>query len=440
MIAAPAAILLLVLAPQGDVFDQLDKNADGRIDQSELPSNGGLIRRVLLGKDANGDGVITRNEFLGKVKLAGTPSPKPGDMRLRPLDKASTPVTPADKQPSGPPSTFDRLDRNGDGVLALDELPEAQRQIFARLFRGRERLSREQFAEILKPNKPANPKTKAQPLFAMLDKDANGVVSRAEIDKALADPKLIKASGLDVDVFQSALRTSKQAQFTEVELNDLLMPILFGRELRQYDRNGDGLINLTEVPTRFRGGIARLLKVGNLSQREPVAITKYVELFKAARGAAIKDSTAPPKKLDNIPAAFKILDENRDGIITPDELSDIAQRLQRLDANLDGGLSLDEFVGDPNAAKPQSVGDRRFPVPRTGSAPKKLDSQSDVDAFVSNFFAQFDKDSNGKLTKKEAPGKMQERFKDMDLDLDGAISRSEMAEAIINARKSGVAP
>ena len=61
------------------LFNQLDRNADGQLTANELPNLNILppqIRAVLQAADKNGDGAISREEFVGS--FPGRPGPGPG--------------------------------------------------------------------------------------------------------------------------------------------------------------------------------------------------------------------------------------------------------------------------------------------------------------------------------------------------------------------------
>lgn len=80
-------------------FSRLDRDGDGALSVREWGAGNELFAAV----DRNGDRVISRREFLGLEYDA--PAAEPGQ---------------------DPDDRFDRLDRNGDGVVAMDEWPRSQ--------------------------------------------------------------------------------------------------------------------------------------------------------------------------------------------------------------------------------------------------------------------------------------------------------------------------
>ncbi len=430
-IAFAVALLSCLICPvQEDLFDQLDKNADGRIGPGELPLKGGPVYQVLIRRDMNQDGVITRNEFLGRDPAP----PIPGPVK-----------TPDKSEPSKPRSTFDRLDIDGDGVLRLTEIPKAQRERFARLFGTRTEVTREEFAKVM-PQKPGNSAGEGT-LFSILDRDRNGVVTRVEINAAEENSQLM--SGSETRAVVAALKKSERNEFNKNELDDYLLPVFFGIQLKRFDRDGDGKIALGEVPARLRPGLSELLERAGRSKTEPLAVETYGKLWANRVRAARSAPVAPPTKLDNVPAAFQVLDENHDGFITADELTDIQARLQLLDIDRDGGLSVAEFIGDlsrmnggaatprpqPGAPTPPKPSQ---PVVKQNSPPRPATTNEENDArdLAKAIFGQFDKDTNNKLGKDEAPSFVMKRFGEMDINGDGAVSRAEMIESLIKARRA----
>ena len=93
------------LPDAAQLFARADKNKDGKLTKDELP---GPLAERLMKADADGDGALTKAELEEARKKAGA-RPRPDAGGRGGFD---------------PAQMFKRLDRNGDGKVGVDELPE----------------------------------------------------------------------------------------------------------------------------------------------------------------------------------------------------------------------------------------------------------------------------------------------------------------------------
>ena len=171
-----------------DLFQTLDANGDGKLVASEIgEAQQNAFKRLLRVGDADGNGELTKDEYLNGLK-----STKPG-------------TTDPQKADAGPPRgqkpgmdvdrLFERIDRDGDGKVALADLPERLQERLKPLFErlGKDELTKEDFATFrrLQGGRPGDgmrpPGDRPQmALIKLLDTDGNGMLSREELAK-LAD-------------------------------------------------------------------------------------------------------------------------------------------------------------------------------------------------------------------------------------------------------------
>ena len=116
------------------------------------------------------------------------------------------------------------------------------------------------------------------------------------------------------------------------------------------------------------------------------------------------------------------LDADHDGTISAAELNRAPQALAGLDQNKDGQLSAEEmrprFVG-PGGPGARGPGEGR----REGGGPRGNDGAAMADQLM-----QFDKNSDGVLTKDEVPERMQGLFARADANKDGKLTREELTQ------------
>lgn len=156
-------------------FKEVDKNADGKVTKEEFP--GPPERFTALDKD--GDGAITLEEFRSAARDGGPGEGAKGKRMLMQFDKNGDGKVSREEYPASD-EDFKRLDKNGDGFITEDEIPRPGKD-------GKKG----------KKGEPGAPETPAptdgqmpgpapatgggmSALFAALDKDRDGKLSRAE--------------------------------------------------------------------------------------------------------------------------------------------------------------------------------------------------------------------------------------------------------------------
>ncbi len=112
-----------------ELFQQLDANSDGQVADDEVSDeHSRLFKRLLRKADKDGDGKLSRAEFVAGLQEE-RPQP-PADGRPNPQrNEGLRRFAQAD-----PEQLFQRLDANGDDKLELEEMPEQAREGLRRFF------------------------------------------------------------------------------------------------------------------------------------------------------------------------------------------------------------------------------------------------------------------------------------------------------------------
>lgn len=190
MAAAPQTLLAVNQAQGGstDLVDTLfsfDENKDGTLTKAEVPER---MQGIFARADANGDGVLTRDEVTKATAAQGARGPGregPPDPVLRALDTDRDGVLSA-AEISGSAAALQTLDKNGDGVLSPDELRPMMggmrdpQQMINRMF---EENDTNHDGKLSKAEMPE----RMQEMFARADADQDGFVTKDEMAKAFAN-------------------------------------------------------------------------------------------------------------------------------------------------------------------------------------------------------------------------------------------------------------
>jgi Ca2+-binding EF-hand superfamily protein len=297
---------------RGGLIERLDRNGDGVIDKEELEGAGRIGRRIGRA-DTNGDGIITREELdglLGGGQQGGGNGGNGGGDGERPRRRGG-----ADRVKE----LIERLDRNGNGVIDKDELPEG-------------------WGERIGP----------------ADTNGDGVITPEELEGLMGGGGRPGPEGGEGDGERPPRRDGNR-----------------GRGLvERLDRNGNGVIDKDELPEGWGRRIG-----GADTNGDGVITPEELEGFlgggnRPGGGQGGEGDGERPRRREGRGAQELIerLDRNGNGVIDLDELDEgMLERLKPLDANGDGVIDESELNRRRRGGRPGGEGgDNPRPERRRG--------------------------------------------------------------------------
>jgi collagen type III alpha len=329
--AAALAAPIPLVADESDLFATLDANQDGFVTKDEAPGEKQRqFERLLRTNDKNGDGKLSREEFVAK---AAEPAADP-------------PATRGEGRDGDPAEFFKRLDKDGDGKLNKEEAPERLRQFFDRVDVNSDgKIDAAEFREVAArlgggaPGRPAG---------------AGGDGELAEIIRRLS------ADGFDRN------DANKDGKITLEEVPEGRQREAFKRVIERVDADGDKAVTKEEfakAALAARGADAgpmpliRLLDAdgnGEISAEEISNASKVLlKLDRNGDGKLSRDELPGPPTggapdpravAEQILRRFKNADKNGDGKLQKDEAPPgVAAVFDRADTNGDGALDESEL-------------------------------------------------------------------------------------------------
>ncbi len=166
------------------MFKRLDANGDGKVTLDEVPEpRRDMFKQLVARGDKDGDGALTKKEFLRAFPGGGDPPKGKPDAAKRPEGRARA------------EEFFRRMDANGDGKVTLDEVPEPRRPMVEKLISrgdkdGDKALTLNELVGAFGGGQPGNPQTPGERLapppglFFALDANRDGKLDAAEIAAA----------------------------------------------------------------------------------------------------------------------------------------------------------------------------------------------------------------------------------------------------------------
>ena len=402
-------------SPAGDpaqIFESLDKNKDGKLTADEITADHREhFDRLLRAGDKDRDGVLTKEEFLAAFARQNPPlDPGPGG--------------PGGRGGDGPmfslADLFEHFDKNNDGKLTTDELPEKLRErlkpLFTRL--NKDALTKEDLEKLrpqMRDNGPGPNGGNPREFLARLDQNKDGKLSRSEIPEPLRDRFNPVFERLGTD---------------SIDLDRAV-------EIAQQFANGPGR---GEGRRPEGGGEPREgRRPEGAGERGPEGPGEGRRPDNGPGRGEGRPGEPPREGMRRLPRLFELADLDHDGRLSKDEFAEMPKLFAELDRNKDGFLDPAELMGPPpegdrEGRRPEGGPDGRRPEGgpegrRAGGEGNRLNPEE--------LFKNLDKDGDGFLSKEEAPERMKEHFADIDTDKDGKLSKEEVRKSFERLREGG---
>ncbi len=424
------------------LFDQLDTNEDGSITKDEVPEDQQrLLKRLFNNGDTDADGRLSRQEFLAALKEKRAKRPL--------LEKPAVDYAPGDNRPD-PRMIFQKLDANGDGVVRVDELPEKLQKFFSEVIEradedGDQALGPREFFQAIRAISERRPELLRKFEFAglnadrprhgglmrALDGDGNGELSSDEIDKA---PEVLRALDADNDGLVSRRELDAPQALAMADRRDRPTAEKILKKIMQADSDGDERISRDEAPERLQQRFDRVDTDGDgFLDRDEItagvqARAKKDRQKRPGNGKKKKDRPGTGKGDTKRPNPEQIIkhimraDKDGDERVSREEAPErLQQRFDRIDTNSDGFLDRDEITSGVQAMS----GKDHKKGPKGGKRGAKRPNPEQILKHI----MRADKDGDDRISREEAPERLQQRFDRIDANRDGFLDRDEITAA-----------
>lgn len=391
-LSGTAATTLAQDADVAPLFQRLDKNSDGKLTGDEVPEDQQrLFQRLLRLGDKNGDGSLTREEFAEANKQEAKPNvalgsdgDNRGDAKQR----------------------FEMLDRNKDGKVTLEEVPEPLRDRLKPLFdrSGKKELTFEDFSRMGQGGGRPDPAE----MFKRFDKNSDGKLSKDELPPEARERlapafERLGVNEITLEQFQRlGERLGRPGQGNPEEM--------FGR----LDTNGDGKLTLDEAPERARPLVEAALRRAGKDPSGSLTKDEFVKHL------------PPPRDGEPTPASERRPDADRprDTERRPEgDRPRGGERAPAAERRADG----DRPAGQPAArdGERRVDGDRPRDGERRPEGERPRDGERPAGRGLA-FLQVLDTNRDGRLSKEEL-AKASDKFDELDRNHDGFLDAAELA-------------
>jgi Ca2+-binding EF-hand superfamily protein len=240
------------------------------------------------------------------------------------------------------------------------------------------------------------PGNQARLVLQALDTDHDGKLSAAEIKAA---PQTLLTLDTNGDGQITSDEVAPRPENAGASADELV------KQLMSLDKNGDGVLTPDELPARMQN----LFQRGDANQDgklTPDEIRAMARRQGMPAGGAFSRAGGGQMRNDPI---LNALDTDHDGILSAAEIKAGDESLLALDRNGDGEITPDEM-----RPRQQTPADR-----------------------ANHLLGEWDTNKDGKISKAEAPDRMQAQFEALDRNGDGFLDRDELTAYFAAQPQSG---